>query len=190
MKKIIILLLTLVLAVGLIACKKEDVPPVESPIVETPVEEPVEEPIMEEPVVEGEKVKLYFVNEEYIQTGNESLEKLIPEYWDMIELHISVEEAIVRALMEGPKKEGVRTVIPATAKLLGVEVKDGTAFVDFASEGMHGGSLEETFTINQIVASLIELDTVDRVQFLLDGEKGDSLMGHYGIEEPFEAPLE
>jgi len=186
MKKFITLLIILVLAIGIVACTPKE-PIVEDPVVETPVDEPVGE----EPEIPSDfnKVTLYFVNDEYIQTGNESLEKLIPEEWEMEELHISVEEAIVRGLMEGPKTEGLRTVIPATAKLLGVEVKDGTAFVNFAYEGLSGGSLEETYTINQIVASLTELDTVDRVQFLLDGEKGDSLMGHYGIAEPFEKPI-
>jgi hypothetical protein len=46
--------------------------------------------------------------------------------------------------------------------------------------------MQETFTINQVVASLVGLESVDRVQFLLDGKKGDSLMGHYSIEEPFD----
>ncbi len=184
MKKILITLIILVLAIGIVACNKESTPP-EEPVVETP---PIETP--EEPSEELQKeVTLYFVNEEYIQTGDESLEKMIKETRTIDIMEMGLEELVIRALLEGPTIDGARNVIPATAKLNGVEVKDDTAFVDFASEGMHGGSLEETYTINQIVASILDLGTVSKVQFLLDGEIGDSLMGHYGIEEPFDAIL-
>ncbi len=70
--------------------------------------------------------------------------------------------------------------------MLSVELSEDTVYVNFAGEGMYGGSLQESFTINQIVASLLELDGVHKVQFLIDGEKTDSLMGHLEIEEPFE----
>lgn len=193
MKKIITLLMILVLSISLVACTTK-APVDKDPVVETPVQEPIDNEDEDEvvdptPSTDSKEVNLYFVNEKYIQTGDESLEKLVSENRTIEFGNITLEEAIVKALMQGAEKEGLRTVIPSTAKLLGVEVADGTAFVNFAQEGLFGGSMEETFTINQIVASLVELDSVDRVQFLLDGQKGESLMGHYGIEEPFEKPL-
>ena len=57
--------------------------------------------------------------------------------------------------------------------------------VDFAKEGMQGSSLEETLTIDQIVKSLLDLGTVDKVQFLLDGEVSETLMGHLSTDEAF-----
>ena len=51
---------------------------------------------------------------------------------------------------------------------------------------MFGGSLQESFTISQIVKSLTELSSVNRVQFLIDGKKEESLMGHFDISKPFE----
>ena len=195
MKKIITLLMILVLALSLVACTTkapvEKDPVVEAPVDPTPVEPaPVDPaPVNPAPSTDSKEVKLFFVNEAFIQSGDESLEQLVSENRTLEFGSIPLEEAIVKALMNGAEEEGLRTVIPATAKLLGVEVADGTAFVNFAQEGMFGGSMEETFTINQIVVSLVDLDSVDRVQFLLDGKKGESLMGHYGIEEPFEKPL-
>ncbi len=181
-----------VLTISLAACKKEEAPPTTNdPVVENPAEEPSkgDEVVDPTPAIDYEEVTLYFVNDKYIETGDESLEKLIPENRKIELGNFSLEESIVRALMAGPESEGVSTVIPSSAKLIGVEVADGTAFVNFAREGMFGGSLQETYTINQIVASLTELDNVDRVQFLIDGQKGDSLMGHYGLEEPFDKPI-
>lgn len=185
MKKILTLLLILALTISLAACRKETAQP-EEPVVETPVETP-DEPLEEE--VPQKDVTLYFANEEYIQTGDESLDKMVVEIRTIDIMEMGLEELVVRSLMEGPTIEGARNAIPSTVKLNGVEVKDNIAYVDFASEGMHGGSLEETYTINQIVASILALDTVDKVQFLLDGEPGVSLMGHYGIEKPFDAIL-
>ena len=139
------------------------------------------------PKTDSQEVTLYFANKQYIDTGDESLEKLIGETRNVEFGDTTLEEAIVRELMRGPEDtETLYTGIPSTAKLIGVEIADGTAFVNFASEGMYGGSMQESFTISQIVDTLTELDTVDRVQCLLDGKKGDSLMGHYSIEEPFE----
>lgn len=192
MKKIIAIIMILVLILSLAACKKDQAPDTEEPVVKTPVEEPVDEEdevVDPTPAIDSREVTLYFLNEKYIETGDESLEKLIPETRTIEIGNISLEESIVRELMAGPKTEGVLTVIPSSAQLLGVEVADKTAFVNFASEGLFGGSLEETYTINQIVASLVDLDSVDRVQFFIDGQKGDSLMGHYSIEEPFESPI-
>lgn len=183
----------LVLSISLVACKTEEVPPTNNdPIVEAPVEEPQEEEnevVDPTPAVDVREVTLYFLNDKYVETGDESLEKLIPETREIQIGNISLEEAIVKELMAGPKSQGVTSVIPAGAQLLGVEVADKTAFVNFAREGLFGGSLEETYTINQIVASLTDLDSVDRVQFLIDGQKGDSLMGHYSIDEAFERPI-
>lgn len=146
---------------------------------------PNEEP--ETPEVKSKEVTLYFANKKYVDSGDESIEKLISENRTIEYNDLTLEEAIVRELIVGPKdKDNLYTEIPENAKLLSVEVKDKIAYVDFASDGMNGGSLQETFTINQIVASLVQLDNVDKVQFLLDGKEAESLMGHFDIRYPFE----
>ena len=49
--------------------------------------------------------------------------------------------------------------------------------------------MQEDFTIAQIVNTLLELDHIDKVQFLIDGKKAETLMGHISITEPFEEPI-
>ncbi|NLO98461.1 MAG: GerMN domain-containing protein [Peptococcaceae bacterium] len=148
-------------------------------------------PNQEEQVVDPEaqknerEVALYFANNEYVQTGNEELEKTIAEKRIVEYGNISLEEAMVRELIKGPENKELSTGIPPTAKLLGVEVSEGVAYVNFAQEGMNGGSLQELLTIEQIVRSLTDLDTVDSVQFLLDGQQAETLMGHMSIAGPF-----
>ena len=138
------------------------------------------------PQTEEKEITLYFANKNYIQTGDEKLEKIIAEKRIIQYGNISLEEVVVRELMMGPKNNELSTGIPSGSKLLGVEVSDGTAFVNFAQEGLHGGSLQEGLTISQIVKSLTELENVDRVQFLIDGKKAETLMGHMSISESFE----
>lgn len=204
LKKIFSILLIVLLTISLVACntnkkstnnnnltEKEN--NINSKIEEenninnkTEEENQVEEPT---PTTSSEKkeVVLYFVNNKYIDTGDENLEKLIPEKRIIEYGDISLEEAIVKELMKGPENDNLSTLIPTNVKLLGVEVSDNTAFVNFAQEGLHGGSMQEIFTIDQIVGSLLELDNVKKVQFLIDGEKAESLMGHLDTSEPFES---
>lgn len=193
MKKHISILLLLLILLTLGACSKKDLGDT-PPVVENPTENDQidqDEVVDPNPEKETKEVNLYFANGEYIETGDESLEKLIVEK-RMVEYgDVSLEEKIVRELMKGPENtEKASTVIPSSIKLLGVEVADGTAYVNFAQEGLYGGSMEESFTINQIVSSLLDLDSVDRVQFLIDGKKAETLMGHYSIEEAFENIME
>lgn len=193
MKKYITILLIIVMAFSIIGCAKNEEP--EENITENTPNESVEE---EEQAEDEEKivdptpnneeidVTLYFANKEYVNTGDESLEKLITEKRTIEYGNISLEEAIVKELMKGPESDELSNSIPSNVTLLGVEVADGTAFVNFSQEGLYGGSMQEDFTIAQIVNSLLELDSVNRVQFLIDGEKAESLMGHFSIMDPFE----
>lgn len=133
------------------------------------------------------EVELYFANAEYIQTGDESLEKLRSEKRTIKYTDMDLEETVVREILKGPvDKENLVSPINDTVNLLEVKVMDNTAYVDFSSEGLTGGSMQEIFTINQIVKSLIGLDTIEKVQFLVDGKKTDSLMGHVAIDKPFQ----
>lgn len=204
MKKFLILIFVLVLSLGITACATDtpdenpiddegpitDVPPEDEDVDPDPIEDEDDEDedqvVDPEPEANTETVTLYFVDEDYVMTGEESDEIVLTEEREVEYGDTSLEEAIVNELMIGPEGEGLYTLIPEEADLLGVEVEDGTAFVDFSSEGLGGGSMQETYTIRQIVDSLTDLDTVDRVQFLIDGQKAETLMGHIEISEPFE----
>lgn len=190
MKKHIVVILILVIAFSLVSCTSEKPKDIDSEDENNIVEDEdnnSSEPISDE---NEKKVILYFANNEYVETGNDDLEHVLPEE-RLIEYNdISLEEAVVRELMKGPESSELGNSIPDTVELLGVEVRNKTAFVDFAQEGLNGGSLQEDLTISQIVNSLLELDYVDRVQFLIEGEKAESLMGHFDIMEPFDSKLE
>ena len=159
---------------------------VEENIEDNTIEEEENEEVEPPATANEEEVTLYFANNDYIETGDENLEKLIAEKRIVKYGDLSLEETVVKELIKGPENDKLSTVIPPNIKLLSVEVLEETAFVNFAQENLYGGSMQEDFTLEQIVGSLIELDSVEKVQFLIDGEKAESLMGHFDISEPFE----
>ena len=141
------------------------------------------------PQPEGETVELtlYFANNEYVMTGNESLEKLLPEKRTITLANKSLAQAAVEELMKGPEGEGMGAVIPARIKLIDVEVAEQIAYVNFSGDGMHGGSMEETFLISSVVMTLTQLENIDAVQFLVDGKKTETLMGHIYTMDPIDS---
>lgn len=100
----------------------------------------------------------------------------------------SVAKSIVSELIKGPEDKDRTRVIPAEVKLLSVEVKGNTCFVNFSKDFIDkhpGGTAGESVTIYSVVNSLTELAEVQKVQFLIEGKKVDAF-GHFVFNEPFE----
>ncbi|OLS03647.1 GerMN domain-containing protein [Tissierella creatinophila] len=196
MKKFLSIFLILLMVISLSACAstqnekpgESDTPPVDDSNKDNDdadIEDDKDKEDEEEAKKEKE-VDLYFANQKYVETGDESLEKLKSEKRTVNYEDTTLEEAVVREVLKGPEdKENLTSPIPDNINLLEVKVMDDTAYVDFSSENLTGGSMQESFTINQIVESLLGLDTVKKVQFLVDGKEADSLMGHVSIDKPF-----
>lgn len=97
-------------------------------------------------------------------------------------------ENIVEKLIKGPESQTLIPTIPPETKLLGVEIKDQLAKINFSQEiqTKHwGGSTGELMTVNSLVNSITELDTIKEVLILVEGETQESLIGHLYTKEPF-----
>ncbi|MDD2573034.1 MAG: GerMN domain-containing protein [Bacillota bacterium] len=140
------------------------------------------------PEPEGETVEitLYFANNEYVQTGNENLEKMLTEKRKVTLTNKPLAQTAVEELIKGPRDENMGVVIPSRIKLIDVEVADDIAYVNFASSGMSGGSMEEFFLISSVIMTLTELENVESIQFLVDGKKPETLMGHIYTMDPMD----
>ena len=135
------------------------------------------------------RLALFFANEEYIATGDESLEKFMV-YEKEVEAKPGEAYKMALEELKTSPEEGYSTVITDQIKFNDVYLEGDTAFVDLSSEGLNGGSLEETFLIGQTVDTLINsFDEVKQVQFLVDGQTAETLMGHVGTADPFTADL-
>ena len=137
------------------------------------------------PETEKQEVVLYFADEQ--------AEYLVPEKRIILKEEQLEAEAVVKALIEGPQDKKLGITVPAGTKLLSVEVQDKIARVDFSEEirSKHwGGSTGESMTVFSIVNSLTELDGIDKVQILINGQKQDSLVGHLDISQPLTRNVE
>ena len=100
----------------------------------------------------------------------------------------SIEKYVVEELIKGPTQKGLVATLDKESKLISVQTKDKTCFVNFSSDFIDkntGGSTKEAGAIYSIVNSLTELDGIDKVQFLIEGKKADSF-GGFAFNEPFE----
>ncbi len=186
MKRIAMLLLAVILMFTLAACGGNTNTPSESENngnTENNNNNVVEETSEEEETDELTTIKLYFVNQKYIETGDESLDRIIEVEREVEAEEKSVEEVIVEELKNKPEDESLTTLLERI-EVLGVETKDNIAYVDLSSENLAGGSLEESLVLSQIVYSLTEVDEIESVQILVDGSERETLMGHITIEEP------
>jgi len=99
----------------------------------------------------------------------------------------TVAQAIINELIAGPKQANMVKTVPPEAKLLSLSIENKLTSVDFSQEikTKHwGGSTGETMTILSIVNSLTELPGIEKVQFLIEGQKEDTLAGHWDISSP------
>lgn len=95
--------------------------------------------------------------------------------------------AVMKSLMSGTDKKGTVDIIPKTAKLRNVKVKDGVAKVDFSRElikDFNGGSTGEEMLVGSIVDTLTEFSEVKKVQILVEGKPVDTIAGHMDTEKP------
>lgn len=130
----------------------------------------------------GQIVTLYFSDDQAMY--------LVPEEREVVTGGGSLEAATIKELVKGPDKAGLNKTIPEGTKLLAVSVQDGVAYVNFSKEfktNHWGGSAGETMTIYSVVNTLCKLPGIEKVQFLLEGEKQESILdGNMDTSVPVE----
>jgi germination protein M len=97
--------------------------------------------------------------------------------------------SIINELIAGPDNKDLRPTIPEESKLLSLKIEDGIALADFSEEiksNHWGGSAGETMTLSSIANTLTELDSIDKVQLLIEGKAVETLAGHWDTSQPLE----
>jgi germination protein M len=100
---------------------------------------------------------------------------------------LAVDSALIR---EELSYYGIYPVIPAKTEILGIDVRDGIAVIDFNRHFLDYGSPEsEKSIIASVVYTMTEFDTIDKVQILVNGyspgilKYGTSLAGALGRDD-------
>ena len=95
--------------------------------------------------------------------------------------------ALISEMIAGPSPRSLlQKVFPERTRLLGVEVIDEVAYVDFSGEILNQsvGSPVESAMVEAIVRTVIQVGGVSSVQILVSGETVPSLAGHVDVSQP------
>lgn len=145
--------------------------------------ERIPEEIKEEempPAIREAEVTLYF--------SDSDAQYLIPESRRIREIEDSAKQAVVE-LIKGPNNNNLYPTVPPTTKVNTLFISNGIAYIDLSSEVItehSGGSTGELLTVYSIVFTLTSFPEIDKVQILVDGHSGETLVGHMDISIPLE----
>ena len=123
--------------------------------------------------------RVYFVRGERLGVAGRSVAKTQ-----------AVAAAALAALLAGPTAAergdaGLGSEIPPDTRLLGVAVADGVATVNLSRTfESGGGSLSMQLRVAQVVFTLTQFPTVDRVRFQLDGAAAPAIGGEGVVVDP------
>lgn len=170
-KKLIILLAaSILILIGAIILKSQESEPVVIPDENYEVDTDLEEELD----VETQIVSIYFLE---VVDGQEQIVEVSRE----IDSTLSIARETINELLKGPslqeEADGISTSIPEGTELLGINIENGIAFVDFSQELQEGvaGSAWVTSIRDQIENTLLQFETIDQVIILVEGESEEVL---------------
>lgn len=147
------------------------------------IPEEAEEQVSEETEfkeIEKFEVPLYF--------SNEDARYLIPEFREISKTNDSPMQAVIE-LIKGPNNHELFPTIPKTTRVNALYISEGIAYIDLSSEVIRdhpGGSAGELLTVYSFVLTLTSFPEINKVQILIDGNSGETLVGHVDISAPLE----
>lgn len=121
-------------------------------------------------------VSLYFISKENNNLSPEA--RLI----DIKEIINTPYEKLINLLIEGPKNEKNKKIIPENTKLLKTYLERDCVTLDFSNEFLNFNKEDENEKnnlINSIVNTLTELTEVNKIIILINGETNDEFKGEF-----------
>ncbi|MGI6225780.1 MAG: GerMN domain-containing protein [Peptococcales bacterium] len=179
MKRLFMIILCCLLAIGLMGCSTNEG--------NNEVSEPTPDEINVEDISQPEEtvVTLYFGNEDGYLRKELRTVNWVP----------SAENGgqLVEELIKGTQDtDNTLNVIPEGTKLLNYQfdAEQGRATVDFSEHVLGAaGSMGEIFVVYSVVNTLTELPGVENVMFLVEGKEVETIAGHIYTGEPIERDI-
>ncbi len=124
-------------------------------------------PIIAPEKTEWQTVTLYFCD----RSGN----TLVSERRSIeVRQSLSIEYQIVEQLIAGPDKQMLKLTVPKNTEIRDIKTEDDICYVNLSKSFINDkveGIDSKLVTIYSVVNSLTELDNVNKVQFIIEGEK-------------------
>lgn len=120
----------------------------------------------------GTKVKQYWIRGHYLSVGSNFVDET------KTPLGAGAVEALLGGAPRADAISGMTTLIPEGTKLLGLDISDGTATVDLSKEFVSGGgTMSMQVRTAQVVFTLTQFPSVNKVVFHIEGEEPEGLGG-------------
>lgn len=110
---------------------------------------------------------------------------------------IPIEQLAMEQLMKGPdsiegtSKKNLLKTVPEGTKINKISVKENTCYLDLSSDFMEKRSdISDEVAIYSVVNTLVELPTINKVQFSIDGKQVLLFDDRVNFGEPFECNLD
>ncbi|WP_300300635.1 GerMN domain-containing protein [Anaerosolibacter sp.] len=126
------------------------------------------------------RLKLYF--------GSPDNNRLISEERVIISDELQEEKLIIEELIKGPRNKTLKASIPIETKLLSIKTIDNICYVNLSKSFLNSyrwDLMNEAITIWSVVNSLTEIERVQAVQFLIEGDRVGAIEKYYSLKEPF-----
>ena len=93
---------------------------------------------------------------------------------------------VIKALEEGPEEKSLRPVLPDAFRVKSAWLEENVCYVNLSSAALPELTDEQALlpAVEALVRSLCSLESVEEVQFLVDGEFAQSY-GAVPVEEPY-----
>lgn len=105
--------------------------------------------------------------------------------------NMSIEKLILVRLIEGPEENGLIKTLPNGTELIKVSTKDGICYVDFNEKFLDKvPGVKDEVVIYSVVNSLVELSSVNKVVFTINGATKKTYRDTIQFDVPFERNLE
>lgn len=140
----------------------------------------------------GSSINFFEVAELTLYFANETGDKLVKENVSVrYNSNMAKERLIVEQLMKGPSQEGHQRTIPASAKLLGISVKDGICYINM-DEGMNRTipGVKPEVMIYSVINSVIDSGNTGQVQISIDGDSSINFQESVKLSKPLTANLD
>lgn len=145
------------------------------------------ENVMYNPTVSPEKTNWQVI---YLYFADQSGKKLVCQQRGMeVKQSLSLEYQIVEQLINGPdnsKSDQLQQTVPNSTKIRDIKTEEGICYVNLSRDFIKkNSSISEPIVIYSIVNSLTEFGNVNRVQFLIEGEKINEYSSDLDFSKPF-----
>ncbi|WP_427339460.1 GerMN domain-containing protein [Caloranaerobacter sp. DY30410] len=119
---------------------------------------------------------------------DKDLNYLVPEIREVDIRNYPIEKIVIEELLKGPRNEQLTNLIPSGTRLISTDIIGEVIYLNFSKELIKEGlsEKEEALVLYSIINSAAQIENVDKVQILIEGEAREVFYKYFTIDKPKE----